>query len=139
MTTISAAMVKQLREKTGAGIMDCKEALTECDGDMEKAVDFLRKKGIGHCPETGRPGHVRRDCSVLYSHGRQNRGSGRSQLRDGFRGKNDDFMEFARNMAMHIAATNPAGSSRKMFPQRLSKKKKKSTGPRPLKWENRKK
>ena len=45
MTTISAAMVKQLREKTGAGMMDCKQALTECDADIDKAVDFLRTKG----------------------------------------------------------------------------------------------
>ena len=46
MADISATMVKELREKTGAGIMDCKEALAECQGDMEKAVDFLRKKGL---------------------------------------------------------------------------------------------
>ena len=45
MTTISATLVKQLREKTGAGMMDCKQALVECDADMDKAVDFLRKKG----------------------------------------------------------------------------------------------
>ena len=44
MTAISAAMVKELRERSGAGIMDCKEALKECDADMEKASDFLRKK-----------------------------------------------------------------------------------------------
>ena len=46
MADITAAMVKELREKSGAGIMDCKAALGECDGDLEKAVDFLRKKGI---------------------------------------------------------------------------------------------
>ena len=46
MAEISAAMVKQLREKTGAGIMDCKEALAQSDADMDKAVDFLRKKGL---------------------------------------------------------------------------------------------
>ncbi|MBU4389524.1 MAG: elongation factor Ts, partial [Proteobacteria bacterium] len=46
MATISAAIVKQLREKTGVGIMDCKEALTNCEGDIDKAVDFLRKKGL---------------------------------------------------------------------------------------------
>ena len=44
MAKISADMVKQLREKTGSGIMDCKQALTECEGDLDKAVDFLRKK-----------------------------------------------------------------------------------------------
>ena len=46
MTAVNATMVKQLREKTGAGIMDCKEALTACDGDINNAVDFLRKKGL---------------------------------------------------------------------------------------------
>ncbi len=46
MAEISAAMVKQLRGKTGAGIMDCKEALSECKGDIDQAVDFLRKKGL---------------------------------------------------------------------------------------------
>ena len=46
MTAISAAMVKELREKTGAGIMDCKEALSECNGDVSQAIDFLRKKGL---------------------------------------------------------------------------------------------
>ena len=46
MATISANLVKDLREKTGAGIMDCKQALTDSDGEMEKAVDFLRKKGL---------------------------------------------------------------------------------------------
>ena len=43
---ITASMVKDLREKTGAGMMDCKKALTECDGDMAKAIDWLREKGI---------------------------------------------------------------------------------------------
>jgi len=46
MATISAQMVKELREKTGAGMLDCKKALTATDGDMEKAIDFLREKGI---------------------------------------------------------------------------------------------
>src|SRR6476660_4867838 len=46
MTTISASMVKELRDKTGAGMMDCKAALTETNGDMEKAIDWLRKKGL---------------------------------------------------------------------------------------------
>ena len=46
MPTISAGQVKQLREKTGAGIMDCKEALTACEGDIGKSIDFLRKKGL---------------------------------------------------------------------------------------------
>ncbi len=46
MAEITAALVKELRERTGAGMMDCKKALVECDGDMEKAIDFLREKGL---------------------------------------------------------------------------------------------
>lgn len=48
MATVTAAMIKELRENTGAGMMDCKKALVECDGDQEKAVDWLRKKGIAN-------------------------------------------------------------------------------------------
>lgn len=57
MSNISAAMVKELREKSGAGMMDCKAALTECDGDIEKAMDFLRKKALPP-PPNGRVGRL---------------------------------------------------------------------------------
>ena len=46
MANVTAALVKELRERTGAGMMDCKKALLECDGDMDKAIDFLREKGL---------------------------------------------------------------------------------------------
>ena len=46
MATITSALVKELRERTGAGMMDCKKALVNCDGDMDKAIDFLREKGL---------------------------------------------------------------------------------------------
>ena len=57
---ISAAMVKELREKTGAGMMDCKKALVEVDGDLEKAVDWLRQKGMAKAAKEVRPRHQRR-------------------------------------------------------------------------------
>ncbi len=50
---ITASMVKELREMTGAGMMDCKKALTATEGDMDKAVDFLREKGLSWCSEEG--------------------------------------------------------------------------------------
>lgn len=109
MATISAAMVKQLREKTGAGMMDCKEALKECDGDISKSIDFLRKKGL----ETAlkRSGRVMSEGMIAsYIH----MGSKLGVLVEincetDFVAKNDDFIEFAKNIAMHIAAINPVG------------------------------
>jgi len=69
MAEISAAMVKQLREKTGAGMMDCKKALSECDGDMDNAVDFLRKKGLATAQKrAGRAMTGTPRCSRAGSH-----------------------------------------------------------------------
>ena len=109
MTTISAKMVKQLREKTGAGIMDCKQALSECDVDIDKAVDFLRKKGLATAAKrAGRAMtegiiqsyiHMGGKLGVLVEIG----------CETDFVAKNEDFQEFAKNIAMHIAATNPLG------------------------------
>ncbi len=107
MATISAAMVKQLREQTGAGIMDCKEALSECSGDVSKAVDFLRKKGLataakraGRATTEGRIEsyiHMDSKLGVLVE----------INCETDFVAKNDDFKEFSKNIAMHITATNP--------------------------------
>ena len=109
MTTISAEMVKQLREKTGAGIMDCKQALSECDIDIDKAVDFLRKKGLATAAKrAGRAMtegvinsyiHMGGKLGVLVEIG----------CETDFVAKNEDFQEFAKNIAMHIAAANPLG------------------------------
>ena len=109
MATISAAMVKQLREKTGAGMMDCKEALTECDGDINNSIDFLRKKGLATASK--RSGRVMSEGLIeSYIH----MGSKLGVLVEincetDFVAKNDDFLEFAKNIAMHIAAINPVG------------------------------
>ena len=64
MAAITAALVKELREKSGAGMMDCKKALVECDGDLEGAVDWLRKKGPGRGRQEGRAGGGRGAWSV---------------------------------------------------------------------------
>lgn len=109
MTTISAAMVKQLREKTGAGIMDCKEALSECEGDISKAVDFLRKKGLATAAK--RAGRAMTEGIIqAYIHMDGKLGVlVEVNCETDFVAKNDDFKEFAKNIAMHIAATNPVG------------------------------
>jgi len=109
MSTISAKMVMQLREKTGAGIMDCKGALTECNGDMDKAVDFLRKKGLATAAK--RAGRAMTEGIVAsYIHMDSKLGVlVEVNCETDFVAKNDDFIAFAKNIAMHIAATNPVG------------------------------
>jgi len=107
MATISAAMVKQLREQTGAGIMDCKEALSECSGDVSKAVDFLGKKGLATAAK--RAGRVTTE-GIIESYIHMDSKLGvlvEINCETDFVAKNDDFKEFAKNIAMHITATNP--------------------------------
>ena len=109
MTAISAAMVKQLREKSGAGIMDCKQALAECDCDLDKAVDFLRAKGLATAAK--RAGRATSE-GVIQSYIHMGGKIGvllEVNCETDFVAKNDDFKEFAKNIAMHIAAVNPLG------------------------------
>jgi elongation factor Ts len=107
MANISATMVKELREKSGAGIMDCKEALAESDGDMEKAVDFLRKKGLATAAK--RAGRATSEGTIQsYIHmGGKIGVMVEVNCETDFVAKTDDFVEFARNLAMHVAATSP--------------------------------
>lgn len=109
MSTISAKIVMQLRQKTGAGIMDCKGALAECNGDMDKAVDFLRKKGLATAAK--RAGRAMTEGIVeSYIHMDSKLGVlVEVNCETDFVAKNDDFKAFAKNIAMHIAATNPVG------------------------------
>jgi elongation factor Ts len=107
MATISAATVKQLREKTGAGIMDCKEALSECNGDISNAVDFLRKKGLATAAK--RAGRATTE-GIIESYIHMDSKLGvlvEINCETDFVAKNDDFKKFAKNIAMHITATNP--------------------------------
>lgn len=109
MSEISAAMVKELREKTGAGIMDCKAALTECGADLEKAIDFLRKKGLATAQK--RAGRAMSE-GVIESYIHMGGKIGvmvEINCETDFVAKTDDFHEFAKNIAMHIAAASPAG------------------------------
>ncbi|MGD8543420.1 MAG: translation elongation factor Ts [Desulfobacteraceae bacterium] len=109
MAAISAQMVKELREKTGVGMMDCKKALAESDGDMEKAVEFLRKKGLATAQK--RAGRATSEGIVqAYIHmGGKIGVLVEVNCESDFVAKNEDFQAFAKNIAMHIAATNPVG------------------------------
>ena len=117
MSGISAAMVKELREKSGAGMMDCKNALKECDGDLEKAIDFLRKKGIATAAK--RAGRATSEGTVQsYIHmGGKIGVMVEVNCETDFVAKTDDFNEFARNIAMHVAATNPVAIVPEDVPQ----------------------
>ena len=109
MAEISAAMVKELREKTGSGIMDCKKALKESDGNLDNALDFLRKKGLAAAAK--RSSRATSEGTVMsYIHmGGKIGVMVEINCETDFVAKNEDFQAFARDVAMHIAAVNPAG------------------------------
>jgi elongation factor Ts len=119
---ISAAAVKSLREMTGAGMMDCKEALTQTQGDMEKAVEYLRKKGIASGQKrAGR--EAKEGVIVSYMHPGNRLGVlVEVNCETDFVAKTDDFQNFARNVAMQIAATNPLAVKREDVPKEIVEK-----------------
>ncbi len=119
MTTISATMVKQLREKTGAGMMDCKQALVECDADLDNAIDFLRKKGLATAQK--RAGRAMKEGTVQsYIHMGGKLGVlVEVNCETDFVAKNEDFLNFAKNVAMHIAASNPLGIRPEDVPEEI--------------------
>ena len=124
MADISAAMVKQLREKTGAGMMDCKGALREVGGDIEKAIEFLRKKGLATAQK--RAGRAMTEGTIqAYIHMNAKLGVlVEVNCETDFVAKNDDFLGFAKNIAMHIAASNPLGIAPEDIAQEVIEKEK---------------
>lgn len=110
--TIDASIVKDLRSRTGAGIMDCKEALLDSDGNVEKAVDFLRKKGIAKAEKkAGREA----DQGVILSYIHPGNRIGvlvEVNCETDFVAKTDGFQTFVKDVAMQIAATNPLSVTR---------------------------
>jgi len=113
---VSATDVKDLREKTGAGMMDCKKALTESDGDMEKAIDLLRKKGLSAAAKkadriasegaVGSYIHAGGKIGVLLE----------VNCETDFVAKTDEFQQLVKDLCMHIAAANPTCVRREEVP-----------------------
>jgi len=106
---ITAAMVKDLREKTNVGMMDCKKALQETGGDMEKAIDLLRQRGLAKAMK-----RAEKEASEGMVHSYIHSGGRIGVLIEvncetDFAAKSEDFIEFVKNIAMHIAATGPLG------------------------------
>lgn len=116
---ITSQMVKELRDKTNAGMMDCKKALTETQGDMEKAVDYLRQKGLAVAAK--RADRATSEGKVeCYIHGGGKLGvMVEVGCETDFVAKTDDFQIFAKDVAMHIAAANPVAVRREDIPQDL--------------------
>lgn len=114
---ISTSLVKDLREKTGVGIMDCKMALKECDGDIGKAIDFLRKKGIATAKKRGgRTASQGQVQSYIHAGGK----IGvlvEVNCETDFTGKTEDFTNFAKDLAIQIAATSPITIDRERVPE----------------------
>ena len=113
---ITSAMVKELREKTGAGIMDCKEALAASDGFIEKAVDYLRKKGLQAAAK--RSSRSTREGTVgSYIHGGGRLGVlVEVNCETDFVARTDEFQELVRDIAMQVAASSPLYVSRQDVP-----------------------
>lgn len=107
MAEISAALVKELRERTGAGMMDCKKGLVECNGDLEKAIDYLREKGLAAAAK--KEGRIAAEGTVeSYIHGEGRIGVlVEVNCETDFVARGDEFKQFVRDIAMQIAAAKP--------------------------------
>jgi elongation factor Ts len=116
---ITSQMVKELRDKTNAGMMDCKKALGETEGDMEKAVDLLRQKGLAVAAKRADRAtsegiiqtyiHAGGKLGVMVEVG----------CETDFVAKTDSFLEFSKDIAMHIAASSPVAIGREAVPEDL--------------------
>ena len=116
---VTAEMVKELRERTGAGMMDCKKVLMECAGNMDKAIDLLREKGLAAAAK--KASRVAAEGVVeSYIHG-----GGRIGVlveincETDFVAKTDEFRQFTKDIAMHIAAANPQYLDKDEVPQEV--------------------
>ncbi|HEY8422107.1 MAG TPA: translation elongation factor Ts [Thermoclostridium sp.] len=121
---ITAEMVKELRERTGSGMMDCKKALVESNGDMEKAIEYLREKGLATAAK--KAGRIAAEGIVdAYIHG-----GGRIgvlvevNIETDFAAKNEEFRSFVKDIAMQIAASNPQYVRREEVPEEVIEREK---------------
>lgn len=112
--SISASLVKELREKTGAGMLDCKKALEQTNGDIDKAIDYLREKGLASAAK--KSGRIASEGLVeAYIHGGRIGVIIEVNSETDFVAKNAEFKEFVKDMAMQVAATNPQVVSREQL------------------------
>ena len=122
--SIDASVVKKLREKTGAGMMDCKKALVETSGNIDKAVDFLRKSGVAKAEKKGYRSAKEGLVFSYIHHGGRLGVLVELNCETDFVAKTDGFSDLAHNIAMQIAATNPYSVTREDVDQKLLDKEK---------------
>ncbi|MBT4149892.1 MAG: translation elongation factor Ts [Candidatus Marinimicrobia bacterium] len=122
--TISAKIVKELRDKTGAGMMDCKKALMETKGDLDKAIDHLRKTGIAKAEKKGERTAKEGLVFSYIHHGGRLGVLVELNCETDFVAKTEGFTDLAHNLAMQIAATNPLSIKRDDIDQLLLKREK---------------
>ena len=122
--SIDASVVKQLREKTGAGMMDCKKALVETAGDIDKAIDFLRKSGIAKAEKKGDRTAKEGLVFSYIHHGGRLGVLVELNCETDFVAKTDGFSDLAHNIAMQVAATSPLTVRRDDIDQSLLEKEK---------------
>ena len=122
--TIDANTVKQLRDKTGAGMMDCKNALKESNGDLERAIDYLRKSGAAKAEKKGSRA-TKEGLVYSYIHAGGRLGVMiEVNCETDFVAKTDGFVELSHNLAMQIAATNPISLDKNSVPDDIIAKEK---------------
>jgi len=123
MADISAQMIKDLRERTGAGMSDCKKALSECAADMEKAIEYLKRKGIASAAKKAT--RIAAEGTVVtYVHGGRIGVLVEVNCETDFVGRNPEFQAFAREVAMQVAAMNPQYLSQDEIPASVLEKEK---------------
>jgi elongation factor Ts len=109
-------LVKELRERTGAGMMDCKKALVETKGDLDKAITFLREKGLASAAKkAGRAANDGRIHSYIHGNGKVGV-LVEVNCETDFVARTDDFLAFVNDVAMHIAAANPRYLTKEVVP-----------------------
>ena len=122
--TISTSIIKELREKTGVGIMDCKAALLECDGDISKAIDHLRKKGIATAKKRGGRATSQGQVQSYIHAGGKIGVLVEVNCETDFTGMTEDFTSFVKDIAIQVAATNPVAIDRERVPEDVLEKEK---------------
>jgi elongation factor Ts len=120
---ISTQDIVKLRESTGAGMMDCKKALEDSNGDFEKAVEYLRKKGAATSAKRA-DREAKEGIVSMYSHGGRIGAMVEVNCETDFVARNEDFQAFAKDIAMQVAAAGAQYITREEVPQELLKKEK---------------